>query len=145
MTPNEARNDIYTRFLARFRDDPSDDSSDPILDRDRINFENEEFKEPMSGEWVRLVVRHQARAQITLGKNGDRKFEYSGFVFAQVFTGATQRMTMADSIARLISDIFDAVSFEGLNFQAAASRESGPSGKWNMVIVEAPFTYQERK
>ena len=137
MTPNDARKAIYARFLDNF--------SDPLLDRDRINFENEEFSPPVSGEWVRLVVRHQARTQISLGKNGDRKFEYSGFVFAQIFTEATKRMTRADRIARLISEIFDAVSFEGLNFLAASSRESGPSGKWNMVVVEAPFSYQETK
>ena len=145
MIPNEARNDIYTEFLARFREDPEDPASDPILARDRINFDNEKFDQPMAGEWVRLVVRHQGREQITLGQELKRKFQSAGVVFAQVFTDAGSSMSEADRLARLISDIFDAVSVKGLNFQAASSRESGPSGKWNMVIVEVPFTYQETK
>ena len=28
-----------------------------------------------------------------------------------------------------------------LVFEAASSSEGGPEGKWNMVIVEAPFSY----
>ena len=135
MIPNDARKAIYARFLDNFS----------LLDRDRINFDNEKFAEPMSGEWVRLVVRHQVRIQITLGKNGNRKFRYTGVVFAQIFTEADTKTLTSDTIAKSISDIFDAVSFEGLDFQASASRESGPGGKWNMVIVEAPFTYEERK
>ena len=139
MTPNDARKAIYARFLADF--------SDPILVRDRILFDNEMSPDDPTifVEWVRLVVRHQTREQITLGKEGGRKFQSSGVVLAQIFTKVFERTSRADSIAKSISDIFDAVDFEGLNFQAAASRESGPDGKWNVMIVEAPFTYQETK
>ena len=139
-TPNKARNAIYTRFLARFRDE----SSQPILGRDKIVFENEK-PTPLVGDFVRLQVLHEGREQITLGKKGNRKFRSSGTVFAQIFTGAGESMSRADSMAKSISDIFDAVSFEGLDFQAATSRESGPAGKSNMSIVEAPFSYEERK
>ena len=36
-----------------------------------------------------------------------------------------------------------AVRDDGLTFEAAVTRESGAEGKWNMVIVEAPFAYDE--
>ena len=134
-TPNDACREICKRFLADFTE----------LGRDRIAFDNAEFDEPADGEWVRLVVRHHSRLQDTLGRPDNRRFRSSGSVLAQVFTEAGSRMREADRIAKAIEDIFDSASFSGLDFQASVSRESGPDGKWNMVIVEIPFEYDEIK
>ena len=122
----------------------------------RITFDNEKFNEPTDGRWVRLAVRHTDRLQDTLGGEGDRRFRSSGSVFVQVFTEVGDRMLVADCIAQAIVDVFDAVTFNvepnefrevdptpSLTFEAATSRESGAEGKWNMVIVEAPFSYDE--
>ena len=135
MTPNEARKEIYMRFVDQFT----------TLDRTRITFDNEKFNEPDDGEWVRIAVRHEVRIQDTLGKETNRRFRSSGSVFAQVFTEAGSRMAVADSISNEISDVFDAVNFNGLTFTAASYRESGTEGKWNMVLVEAPFSYEQIK
>ena len=133
--PNEARRDIYKRFLDNFTE----------LSRDRIALENEKFKEPAGGKWVRFVVRHSGRLQNTLGRPSNRRFRSFGSLLAQVFTEAGSRMMEADRIAKAIVDIFDNESFSNLDFQAAVSREGGPDGKWNMIVVEIPFEYDEIK
>ena len=153
MIPNEARKAIYMRFLDNIEDvdlhcgDPTAEGYvSTILDRKkRITFDNEKFVEPTDGRWVRLAVRHTGRSQETLGGKGDRRFRSFGLVFAQVFTEAGQHMLVADCIAQAIVDVFDAVTFDGLAFEAATSREGGAEGKWNMVIVEAPFAYDDVK
>ena len=138
--PNEARKAITMRFLDRFKG----------VERERIALDNEDFKAPENGDWVRFVVRHNGRAQDTLGCPANRRFRSAGIVFVQVFTEAASSTTMggtekADELCKEIADIFDAVSFDGLDFQAAVCRESGPDGRWYIHIVEAPFEYDEIK
>ena len=116
-----------------------------ILDRDHITSDNEKVDEPVVGAWVRLAVRHTGREQGSMGAKGNRRFRSFGSVFVQVFTEAGKRTLVADCIAQAIVDVFDAESFDGLAFEAATSSEGSPEGKWNMVIVEAPFTYDEVK
>ena len=116
----------------------------PSLSR-RITFDNEKFDEPIDGRWVRLAVRHTGRSQESLGGEGNRRFRSYGSVFVQVFTEAGERTLVADCIAQKIVEMFDVKSFDGLAFEAASSSEGGPEGKWNMVIVEAPFSYDEVK
>ena len=122
----------------------------------RITFDNEKFDEPPDGEWVRLAVRHTGRSQETLGAKGNRKFRSFGSVFVQVFTEAGERMLVADCIAQKIVEVFDDLTCivpgvvpgsepSALVFEAASSSEGGPEGKWNMVIVEAPFSYDDVK
>ena len=154
---NEARKAIYLRLLDEIEGVPIScivrGVDEPIvLDRDRITSDNEKFTEPAGGEWVRLAVSHAERTQETMGGTGNRRFRSSGHVFVQVFTEAGKRSLQADCVADAIVKVFDAVTLippppgiECLTFEAANSREGGADGKWNMVIVEAPFTYDEVK
>lgn len=134
-TPNEAKEAVYLRFTANFTG----------VAADRIAFDNEEFTEPLSGAWVRLVVRGLSRPQETMGKVGNRKFRPTASVFVQVYTDVNTGVQLSDTLAEEAKNIFDAVSFSGLDFQAASARETGPDGKWYQQIVEAPFDYEEIK
>ena len=146
-TPNEVRAEIYTQLATL---------SSIILKPERISFDNRKFNEPTEGEWMRLAVRHTGRSQETIAEVGERRFSSFGFVFVQVFTEVGGDMKEADRIAKAIADIFDAKTFDvpdplaqsgttPLTFEAAVTRESGAEGKWNMVIVEAPFSYDDVK
>ena len=146
-TPNEVRVEIYTRLATL---------SSSILKPERISFDNRKFQEPTEGEWMSLAVRHTERSQETIAKVGERRFRSLGFVFVQVFTEVGSDMKEAYRIAKAIADFFDTKTFHvpdplapsvttPLTFEAAVTRESGAGEKWNMVTVEAPFSYDEVK
>lgn len=134
-TSNEAKEAIYLRFVDNF--------TGVILSR--IDFDNEDFDEPATGAWVRLVVRNIGRAQDTLGKVNNRRFRSKAVVFVQVYTEANTGVQQSDTLAKEAADIFEGVSFSGLDFQSVFVRETGPDGKWYQSVVEAEFSYDEIK
>lgn len=132
---NEAKEAVYVRFVTMFTGVTSD----------RMAFDNEEFNQPETGDWVRLVVRSTARTQETLGQVGNRRFRATASVFVQVYTQVDTGVKQSDVLAKAAADVFDAVSFSGLDFQSAIVRETGPSGRWYQSVVEAEFDYDEIK
>ena len=137
---NEARKAIEARFTAEFTD----------LTNKVFTDNKKEFAQDTGQEWARLSVQHTGRIQETIGRPGNRLFRTSGSVFIQIFTPiggdnapVGQEMKRSDELASKAADVFDAVSFEGLDFDAATTREAGPEGKWFTVLVEAPFEYDE--
>ena len=134
-TLSEAKEAVYQRFVDNYTG----------VTLDRIDFDNEDFKEPDTGDWVRLVVRSAARFQDTLGKSGNRKFRSMASVFVQVYTEANTGVKQSDTLATEAADIFEGVSFSGLDFRSAVVRETGPDGKWYQSVVEVEFDYEEIK
>ncbi len=134
-TLNQAREAVYLRFTTLFTGVASD----------RIAFDNEEFNEPTAGDWVRLVVRSFVRSQDTLGQTGNRKFRSTASVLVQVYTLANTGVKQLDTLAEEVKNIFDGVSFSGLDFLAGNIRETGPDGKWYQYVVEIEFDYDEIK
>lgn len=135
-TLSQAKEAVYLRFTTNFTG----------LSADRIALDNEDFEEPISGDWVRLVVRSQERVQETLGKKGNRRFRSRALVFVQVYTETDTGVKQSDVLATEVRDIFEGVSFSGLDFQEGVTvRETGPDGRWYQSIVEAPFDYDEIK
>ena len=131
--PSQAKEAIYLRFVDNF--------TGVIIGR--IVFDNEDFKEPSTSDWVRLTVRSTARTQDTLGKTGNRRFRSRASVFVQVYTEANTGVKQSDTLAKEAADIFEGVSFSGLDFQSAVVRETGPDGKWYQSVVEIQFDYDE--
>lgn len=134
-TLSEAKEAVYQRFVDNYTG----------VALDKITFDNEDFNEPGTGAWVRLVVRSTARVQDTLGKPGNRRFRSSASVFVQVYTEVDTGVQQSDTLAKEAADIFEGVSFSGLDFQSAVVRETSPDGKWYQSVVEAEFDYDEIK
>ena len=132
-TLNQAKEAVYSRFVTQFG------TTAPFV------LDNEERDEAGDVAWVRLVVRSTSRVQDTLGKTGNRKFLSTAGVFAQVYTPVNTGVQSGDSIAVQIADIFEGVSFSGLDFKEAVVRELGPDGKWYVHVTEAEFDYEEIK
>lgn len=132
-TLNEAKEAVYLRFTDNFTG----------VTADRIALDNEEFNAPSAGTWVRLTVRSIARAQDTLGKVGNRRFRSTATVFVQVYTETNTGIQQSDALAKEAADIFEGVSFSGLDFRSATSRETGPDGRWYQAVVEAEFDFDE--
>ncbi len=134
-TLNEAKEAAYQRFVDNFTG----------VALARIAFDNEEFEEPATGDWVRLTIRSRGRAQDTLGKVGNRRFRSAASVLVQVYTLVNTGVKQSDALVKEAADIFEGVSFSGLDFQSAEVRETGPDGRWYQSVVEAEFEYDEIK
>lgn len=108
-------------------------------------FDGEQFDEPTDAPWVRVSVRNLGSAQVTLGEVGNRSFERIATVIFNVFIPANTGVGAAWTIADLIKDLFEGVSFSELAFFESDIREQGTDGLWYGVVVESKFTYNETK
>ena len=131
-TPIEAREAIYNQFITAWG------TTTPFT------FDNEKFAAP-NVAWARLTVRNSESIQRTLGAPGNRRFRRVGSVFIQLFDLVDGGMSTLDTLTKTARDIFEGVSFSGLDFTNVVSRESGADGKWFQVVVEAFFDYEETK
>jgi len=134
VTLNEAREAIYTRFVAQ-----------TSLAGTAYTFPGEKFTAPTDTPWARLSVSHEAGEQDSLGKAGSRKFLRRGRVLVQIFGPVDQGLRALDLLADATRDIFEGTRFSGLYFISADVRESGQDGEWYQLTVDAPFDYQETK
>ena len=135
-TLDEATESVSARFLANYTG----------VTNNLVLFDNEEFEnEPTSGAWVRVTVDQIDRNQDTLGKIGNRKFRSQAIVFVQVYTNANTGVQQGNVLAKQAADIFEGVSFSGLDFRAAKTTKIGIDGKWFRHLAEAPFDYDEIK
>ncbi len=132
-TLNEAREAVYSRFVTQWG------TTTPIV------FDDEDFDEPADSPWVRLAVRNMVRGQETLGQVGNRRFRSTARVFVQVYTRTNVGVKQGDVLATQARDIFEATSFEGLDFNDGVVRETGPDGKWYQHVVDIAFDYDEIK
>ena len=134
-TLNEAREACYLRFRTLFTGLPTE----------RITFDNEDFDEPDKLEWARLVVRSFTRGQNTMGGVGSRRFRSTASVLVQVYALSNTGVKQLDLLAEEAKNVFEGVSFSGLDFLAADIRETGADGKWNQHVVEIEFDFDEIK
>lgn len=130
----QAREFIYERFAAQWN-----------LADGAFTFDGEDYKEVAGSPWVRLTVRHSARAQDTLGEVGNRQFEQRGSVLMNIFIPDNTGTAASDTLAGKCRAIFEGVSFSGLYFYESDFREIGSDGLWYMVVVESKFSYNETK
>lgn len=137
-TVNEARDAVYERFLAQF---PGLAPGVPYT------FENEAFDPPGNppAPWVRITVRNTESTQDCLGPPGQRRFKRDALLFAQVFIPGDRGTKDSDTLVAVLRGIFEAVSFDGLDFRAVSSRETGTENGWHQTLVEGPFDYEETK
>ena len=132
-TLNEAREAVYSRFTTEWGSSSA------------FTFENESFDEPADSPWVRVSVRSLSRSQETMGRVGNRKFRPTALVFVQVYTRTNTGVEQGDTLAVQAKDIFEAISFSGLDFNNGLVRETGPDGKWYQHVAEIKFDYEEIK
>ena len=130
-TLGEAKESVYSRFVTEWA------ATTPFV------FDNEEGS--TDDPWVRVTVRSLSRGQETMGRTGNRRFRSAALVFVQVYTRTNVGVQQGDALATQARDIFEAVSFDGLDFNDGVVRESGPDGKWYQHVAEIAFDYDEIK
>lgn len=136
-TSNQASEAILARWQASYTGIP--------FTRIVLQNEKENFTKGTTAAWARLTILEQTRGQETLGKVGNRKYRTTGQVFVQIFTAVNSGVQAGDVLAKEALDLFEGVSFSGLDFNNGIARRSGPDGKWYQHIVEADFDYEEIK
>ena len=129
-TPNQAAEAIYARLEAN-------------IGSVEYTFENEDLTAP--DEWVRLTIRTRARNQETLGRKGNRKYFSQSSIFVQCYSRLNIGRQGADTLARLITTIFEGETFSGVTCNDSVSRETPPEKDWYQIVVEVEFTYHETK
>ncbi len=109
--------------------------------------DNEKFDPPENTGWARMVVRHNASNQQTLGNRQNRKFQRFGAAFIQVFS--TQRIgsSQTDGFVQRVLDGFEGarITDTTICFLDVIPREVGPMEQWFQVTIEAQFRYTEVK
>lgn len=133
LTLNEAREAIYARWASEWG------STTPY------QLDNEEFTPPADAPWARVVVRHRASGQETLGAVGSRRYQRGGSIFVQLFDLEGMGVQRLDGLAQPARAVFEGVSFSGIRVHDAVVREAGPDGRWYMVVIESFFDYEELK
>lgn len=133
MTPKEARNAIFTRYLTEFSG-----QFDIALD-------NQKFTPPETGDgvkWVRVSIKFNDGTQSSLGQSGNRKFEKYGLLFIQVFTPDGHATNDNDELAEDSLNLFEGERLGELWFNNGRIVTIGPDGEWYQqnVVLELTFS-----
>ena len=106
---------------------------------------NEKFVPPDSTPWARMVVRHAAATQSTLGPDGSRQFDRIGSLIIQIFTPSPGNTRQSSELIQTIVNGFEGERIVGTSicFNDIIPREIGPDDKWYQVNIEAEFIYTD--
>lgn len=110
-----------------------------------FTFDNEAFTPPVSDPWVRLVVRHAASQQASLGGVGNRKFDREGLVLIQVFGRLDRGTKEVDDLAEKALAIYEGKTIDQIWFTSVVINEIGPLEGWYQINLDAQFTWTEKK
>ena len=95
--------------------------------------------------WVRISVPETGGGQQSLGAPGERKFRREFSVFIQIYTLAANGVNGGSVLAAEARRIYEATSFDGLDFQDARIFPQLPEEKWMITLVEAEGEFDEIK
>ena len=149
---NEVRAAVYAHFLAMA---PSytvlPANLDSIPQGGRLALSAEETPRPDDEAlWMRLILLHTGREQVSLGALGKRRYRNQATIFASVFVPLQLPggpVPTADEAMDALKAIFSGRRIYGtgvvLLTRTATPRENVPDGPWFPVTVETPATYDE--
>jgi hypothetical protein len=138
-TLNEARTDVYHRFLSEWVGSGGE-ALTPFC------FGNEVLD--AAPEWAQCFVVSMPNSQETLGPPGNRKFKRRAMVHVTYYGVPGQGMSVIDARLKVAMDMFEGRSLgTGVKFYEASSSEIGldKEGRWFLSAVQAYFDYEEIK
>jgi hypothetical protein len=141
-TQAQAREAVYQCFEQHWLDQPGNVPRLPYC------YDNEGM-DPAMPAWVRLTVRHVGRRQISLGSQGNRRFETTCELHIDYYEAPGRGVRDTDEYVRPAADIFEGKALAGttVKFQAVGVRELGvvEDGSWWAAKALGRFTYEEIK
>ena len=137
-TLNEARQIVYRRFMALWKDG-AEELSPFCFDNERLD--------PVPAVWARCSVRSMPGGQATLGDPGNRKYHRKGLARVEVYAEPGSGRDRADTMCRAAQNMFEGHSLDGLMFFDTETAEQGlvDDDRWDLSTVEAFFDYEEIK
>jgi hypothetical protein len=137
-TLNEARQLVYNRFLADWKD-----GADPLTP---FCFDNETLDEPPL-VWARCVVRSMPGGQSTLGAKGNRKYHRKGLARVEVYAEPGKGRDVADRLCEAAKTMFEGEALAGVKLTDAEIAEVGlvDDDRWDLSTVSVNFDYEEIK
>ena len=110
-------------------------------------FENEDDEDLDNGSvsWASVIVVETGGGQETLGGAGSRKFRRKAMVSIEIRTPKDSGSSEASTLAHAARTIYEATSFDGLDFNNARVVPLGKGEKWTRHVVEADFEFTEEK
>ena len=137
MTQNQAREAVYERWRAGWA--ASAYASVPYA------FDNDLLQPEPDQAHVRLVMRHSASEQYSLGRVGNRRVQRQGMVLIEIYAPGPGTQ-YADRLSTAARDIFEMIqNAEEIEYLAAAIREEGFDGLYYKVALDVPVQYLEVK
>ena len=86
--------------------------------------DNEKFNPPVDAPWVRLVVRHVASQQTSLGGLGNRKFDREGLVLIQVFGRLDRGTKEVDDLVEKALAIYEGKTIDLIRFTSRSEEHT---------------------
>jgi hypothetical protein len=147
QTVQEAVDEILERFNSVW-----DDTGHPVVWQDvPITSALQKMIDGADGveltPYARVTVRSNRRRQVTIGQQGNRKFEGNGVLFVEIFTPTGDGLVTTRALATLVSDAFETpnLSSHHVWYQEVRTQENGSEGLWSRITVTAEWTYEQRK
>jgi len=138
LTDSQANELIYERMLSGW---DSAERTEPVV------FESEAVEPPLSGGWVRLVLRPVLSRSETLAQgNRDGRYRRTGMVMIQLFAPRDAGTQLLDVLYQEARDIFEDVHFNGINFSMECSRKPlGYEERWIGHLLTINYSYVEHR
>lgn len=129
-----------------------------VLDIMNITYDNKSLRRNEDIPWGKLVIRHLASEQVTLGRIDNRKFRHDAIAVFQIFEHPDESIQRAEGIADDACQVFNAIQpvsseyfaearIEPITFQVPRIVEVGVERELPSIYqlhVEARFAYYER-
>ena len=131
MTYEEARDEIYSVFLAAW-------GNRPVIWSDMFSRVPDETQ-----PWARVILRHTLGEQGSLsGVSGSKVLDRGGILLVQVFTPSGRGQTISYELAQLVSNAFVDAKKE-VWFRNTRISEKGVNGSSYQIDVLTDFLYNE--
>lgn len=133
MTPKEVRNEILKKYLTEFN------GQFPIA------VPGHPFSKPEPpAPWVRVSVIFNDGSQTSLGEKGNRRFQKSGFIVAQVFTPVNTGTDRNDEIAADSLVLLDGIAVgQGLWTHSGRIDTIGDKDDYYQQNVVVQFNFED--
>lgn len=135
MTPAEAHKLILQRWIAQWGDETP------------YAIDNRKLAQP-SPPFAMVEIVNLGADQVTMGRDGFRRFERSGFIDVRLYDAAGQGRGVLDELAARVVEIFEAIDITGLRTYATSVTELRGDKEYPdlwCLLCRTPFEFHERR
>jgi len=95
-----------------------------------VAYDNINFTPPNNTKWMRFSIRNNDSNPISIGLEGNRRYDRYGFIFFQVFIPGDVGTYDGDQLCETIINLFEGKRLEQIYFSKATYSEVGKEDVW---------------